>query len=207
MTVLDGVLPEDGKLLPVGDKLSTHHYFSYRNNVRRRDKKAGIFFYDTQHKKTLLVRSKMGLWGPPKGTCERTESITACAQREVNEETGIHVPMSLILRSSKFIVHGCTLYLIRVNDYHDFTPIVRTDVCGGNDVDANGWFRIDDVRDLSLNSYARRLLDSFFPVFASDTSNANTESDESIESLSSPLNWVELSNSANRTYNSNSTRV
>jgi ADP-ribose pyrophosphatase YjhB (NUDIX family) len=61
----------------------------YRSSKKRQ--KAGVFIYDPNLSKALLVQSRGHLWGPPKGTKDENESDEDCAIREVNEETGINL--------------------------------------------------------------------------------------------------------------------
>lgn len=56
-------------------------------------RKAGVFIYDPDKEKVLLVQSRGQLWGPPKGTLEveQGEQSCECAIREVKEETGLDI--------------------------------------------------------------------------------------------------------------------
>ena len=56
-----------------------------------RRRKAGVFIYDPDTDKILLVQSKGNLWGPPKGSIHYNESEKDCAIREVKEETGLDI--------------------------------------------------------------------------------------------------------------------
>ena len=51
--------------------------------------KSGIFIFDPENQKILLVQSNGNLWGIPKGTIQKNESFADCAIREVYEETGL----------------------------------------------------------------------------------------------------------------------
>lgn len=63
---------------------NNYYYHNYR-------KKAGVFIYDPNNNKFLLIQSNENLWGPPKGTINPNETIKECAIREVKEETGLEI--------------------------------------------------------------------------------------------------------------------
>ena len=64
-------------------------YSGINNGKFTEKKKAGVFLYDPDSDRVLIVQNKGNLWGIPKGTFEDGEDNLACAIREVKEETGI----------------------------------------------------------------------------------------------------------------------
>ena len=66
------------------DKIYNYYHQNY-------SKKAGVFIYDPNNSKFLLIQSNENLWGPPKGTLNPNETPKQCAIREVYEETGLEI--------------------------------------------------------------------------------------------------------------------
>jgi len=105
--------------------------------------KAGIFLYDPKTSKVLLVQSRGHLWGLPKGTLNTGEDFLECAIREVQEETGLIIPLSNLDRYIS--IKGKARY------YY-----VETDECKvsvqtedkNNDANGIGWINIDCLKEL-----------------------------------------------------------
>jgi 8-oxo-dGTP pyrophosphatase MutT (NUDIX family) len=80
-------------------------------NFNKSKKKAGVFIYDPNSKKILIVQSRGNLWGSPKGSFEFGETEIECAIREVIEETGIIITEELLTRSVKICNIATYFYL------------------------------------------------------------------------------------------------
>ena len=127
--------------------------------------KAGVFIYDPDEDRVLIVQSRGILWGCPKGTIEtdKKESSLECAIREVKEETGLDI------NGDKFTK------LIKINRaIYYYTEMKTVEVFVQNEDkfnDANGitWIKVDCLEDcikdgiISLNRHAiiafRRFID------------------------------------------------
>lgn len=106
-----------------------------KQGIRR--KKAGIFLYDPERKKILLVQSHGKFWGIAKGTKEENETFVECAVREVREETGIEISEYEL---TEYVKVGNALYYVY--------PIIEREVSVQNNVENNdangvGWFSYD----------------------------------------------------------------
>lgn len=103
---------------------------------KRKKRKAGVFVYDPDKDKVLLVQSRGNLWGPPKGTIKYGETERECAIRELEEETNIVIKDDLF--SKAYNIH-----------YKAFYFYVELSECGvqfqkhvyDNDVNAVGWIK------------------------------------------------------------------
>jgi 8-oxo-dGTP pyrophosphatase MutT (NUDIX family) len=83
--------------------------------IKKSKKKAGVFIYDPNSKKILIIQSRGNLWGSPKGSLEYGESEIECAIREVIEETGITITEELLTRSVK-ICNIATYFYLEMNE-------------------------------------------------------------------------------------------
>jgi len=129
---------------------------------RRNYRKAGVFIYDPDEDRVLLVQSRGQLWGPPKGTLELGENDTECAVREVKEETGLDVIPSNFSRATKVKNRAVYFYLER-----SVCPIsIQNDI---EDNDANGitWIKIDCLEEtikggkIVLNQHCKIVFERF----------------------------------------------
>ena len=78
-------------------------------------KKAGVFIYDPNSKKILIVQSRGNLWGSPKGSLEYGETEIECAIREVLEETGITITEEVLKRPIR-ICNIATYFYLEMNE-------------------------------------------------------------------------------------------
>ena len=132
-------------------------------------KKAGVFIFDIQNNKVLLVQSRGNLWGCPKGSVEPNETIKACALREVLEETGIILDENEISVNHQFIYGDSHYFYLEKNeisvnhqvtygDSHYFylekneIPVTLNTPMIGNDATGIGWFKIDCLQELVKNN-------------------------------------------------------
>ena len=127
--------------------------------------KAGIFIFDPQNQKILLVQSNGNLWGIPKGTIQKNESFAECAIREVYEETG------LVFNTNNFIKD---IYVYE-NARYFYVEKSETEIeiqKNPNNNDANGisWIKINCLKscvqngNIEINSHTRILLKKFLNI-------------------------------------------
>lgn len=107
---------------------------------KARKKKAGVFVYDPEKDKVLLVQSCGRFWGPPKGSMEVGEDIQTTAARELLEETGVSVPMEEL--TQRIYLRNCSHYYFFHTMPETVPRVVQTSDPGGNDANAVGWFTI-----------------------------------------------------------------
>lgn len=128
-------------------------YEDYRNRFKKL--KAGVFMYNPNTKKILLVQSKGEKWGPPKGTMEETDScLQECAVRELREETGISIDKNTLTTSYK--ISRATYYIVETDVETSFN-LSELDVSG------IAWIHPECVKteQLPLNSHCKRLLSRY----------------------------------------------
>lgn len=102
-----------------------------------------------------VTETSSGFIGFPKGSQEKNESTYRCAQRELFEETGIHLPLSVI-RNSKQTVTFCIqkkalLYGFFVISYFHWKaqPKVKIDK---NEIAAYHWITLEQLAALPKSS-------------------------------------------------------
>ena len=129
-----------------------------------RKKKAGIFFYDKDQDKILLVLSRNECWGFPKGTQEDNETIKECAIREVKEETGITISNDSLSNYTR--ISNCTYFCL---DYPEIEVQVQSHI-PNNDANGITWIRLGCLVDLvknkqmKINSHCKQLLKRKFNI-------------------------------------------
>jgi ADP-ribose pyrophosphatase YjhB (NUDIX family) len=112
---------------------------------RKRSKKAGVFIFDPEQERVLLVRSRGFLYGAPKGTIETDESCIDCAIREVKEETGLIVNESDFKKGVK--IKNRAIYYYAEMKTTNVQPEDRPD----NDVNAITWIKISCLEEFIKN--------------------------------------------------------
>jgi 8-oxo-dGTP pyrophosphatase MutT (NUDIX family) len=142
------------------------NYEKYSPNRRGHNRKAGIFIYDSETDRVLLVQSKRNLWGMPKGTLDidRYEHPYECAIRETKEETGLDVSPTEFIRVTKIKNRATYYFVIRKQEevfIQKHEDVEKNDVCG------IGWIKIDCLEDclksgqIILNQHCLVLFDRF----------------------------------------------
>ena len=128
----------------------------------RKGKKAGVFIYDPDTDKVLLVQSRGQLWGPPKGTREKNESDRVCAVREVKEETGLDVDEKKF--SKAVIINNRAIYYYLEHPYCD---VHVQDHVYNNDANGIGWIKMDCLEkcvrngNIVLSKHSARVFQRF----------------------------------------------
>jgi len=135
---------------------------------RRFYKKAGVFIFDPESNRVLLVQSRGQLWGPPKGTFEFGEDETACAIREVKEETGLDVDPSKFTKAIR-IKNRSTYFYLELKE----CPVTIHNDVDDNDVNGITWIKLDCLEQcikdghIVLNQHCRiafkKFMDHSFP--------------------------------------------
>ena len=115
---------------------------SFDDTQKINKKKAGVFIYDPQSDKVLLVQSRGNLWGPPKGGLQDNEKETDCAIREVCEETG------LIISASNFTgfvnIRNAVYFYMEMKECH----VDIQDHIPGNDANGIVWIKSSCLKQL-----------------------------------------------------------
>lgn len=141
--------------------------YIFRPNGR---KKAGVFIFDPEEKKVLLVQSRASLWGPPKGSVEieKGETSYECAIREVREETGLVLTAEDFSRATR-IKNRALYYYAEKKAVPVTIQSGTSDVTDGGVNDANGitWIKLDCLEDcvrdgkIFLNQHCKILFKKF----------------------------------------------
>ena len=149
-------------------KFITSYYHNKINyKFKQRYTKAGFFIYNKETKMVLLIQSKGSLWGFPKGTCEKFETIFECAVRELYEETGLQLTIDRPFHCIK-VYDNSFYYLLEISHFQPSLQIQNS--IHNNDVSGIGWFQLECLynlctqSDFSINSHCRFLLNKFFDL-------------------------------------------
>lgn len=144
----------------------TSHSYTYDDIKQKYNKcKAGIFFYDPNENKILLVQSRGFKWGFPKGTMEKCDNhnVINCAIREVLEETGYNIPKSML--TIKYVVDKTTYFYIEHKE-----DIVYIQPSFNNDANGICWIKVSCLLDMvnhdkmKINYHCKKLLKRFLLV-------------------------------------------
>ena len=123
---------------------------------KKRRIKAGVFIYDNETHRVLLVESCGYMWGAPKGTAEDGEDMYDCALREVEEETGIKLQREQL--TSYVYMKRHTYYFFVSLSYADYSNLEIQDEIQNNDCTGLTWIHINCVDCLNLNKHCKRLI-------------------------------------------------
>lgn len=137
-----------------------HHF--RRGNCR----KSGVFLYDPEQDRVLLVQSRGQLWGPPKGTLEvdRQETSRDCAVREVKEETGLDILPENFTRAIK--VKNRALYYYMEHKTTD-VEVQHHENYEKNDANGITWIKIECLAKciedghIILNQHCKIMFEQF----------------------------------------------
>ena len=125
-------------------KINKNSYFKQRNS----NKKAGVFIYDPNKDKILIVQSKGNLWGLPKGSVQFQETERLCAVREVHEETGLKILEKNF--SKAMIIRNRAIYYYLEKD--ECKVEVQRHIID-NDANGIGWISISCLDDLIIDGH------------------------------------------------------
>jgi 8-oxo-dGTP pyrophosphatase MutT (NUDIX family) len=131
-------------------------------NQTKRTPKAGMFIYDPNKGKVLIVQSRGQKWGPPKGGMESCDlgDLKQCAIREVHEETGILVPKDKLGKSMK--INQCTYYIVPFDERECNTlPMNDNDATGIGWIHPNCLTQLYIERLVDLNVHCKKLIRAF----------------------------------------------
>lgn len=111
--------------------------------------KAGVILFNSDKNKVLCVQNnyvkKNGKWGFPKGHLESNETINQCAQRELKEETGINLVISM--KDPKFKVNNTTYFIYCVDE----SIINNTKIIDTNEIRDIRFVDISQVSNMNTN--------------------------------------------------------
>jgi|LakMenEpi03Aug12_release.lakeMendotaPanAssembly.Ray.scaffolds.fasta_scaffold266561_3 8-oxo-dGTP pyrophosphatase MutT (NUDIX family) len=132
---------------------------SFDSKIRGYKKKAGVFIYDPNTNKVLIVQSRGNLWGAPKGAIENGETNVECAIREVKEETGLIICEENLTRSV-IICNQATYFYLEMGE----CDVKIEENCLQNDATGIGWIKLECLKkyiklgNLNINQHFRILL-------------------------------------------------
>lgn len=116
-------------------------FWKPRSNNLLRKRKAGIFIFDPETKRVVLVQSRGNLWGCPKGSLNPGEQFEEGAVREVKEETGLDIDPNILNKSISFNSQIKYFYI------HMNYKKVNVQNFRGNDANSVGWFHIQCIKN------------------------------------------------------------
>ena len=123
--------------------------------------KSGMLMY-SKSGKILIVQSRGRLWGAPKGSVERDESLEQCAVRELFEETGIKINVDKVwknrgrskntnaapLGKAKRLKHG---FYFEVSD----APESKISIMDKFDSTGGGWIKLSCLKTIERKGLVR----------------------------------------------------
>jgi len=139
----------------------------WKRNKNNSDVKAGVFIYDSTTSRILLVQSCGFLWGPPKGSMLKVETKIEGAIREVEEETGLTIPIGRLLRlKPKYMKKKSYYFILDMKESEIKVQKTRYNDANGVTwihVDCLGSFR-DSNGDYRLTRHCKTLIEIVFKV-------------------------------------------
>jgi 8-oxo-dGTP pyrophosphatase MutT (NUDIX family) len=129
--------------------LEIHPYIQNSTyKIKNSFRKAGVFIYDPNKNKVLLVQSKGNLWGIPKGSLKYEETERICAVREVKEETGLTIYEDNF--SKAMVIRNRAVYYYMEKD--ECLVKVQNHI-PNNDANAIGWIRIECLEEFIIDGH------------------------------------------------------
>lgn len=114
---------------------------------------AGIVI-DDRNRALLVRRRDNGRWEPPGGVLELEESITNGVRREVREETGLTVEPEALTGVYKNMARGIVALTFRCR-------VLAGRLTTNPEADEFRWVTADQVRTLTTEVFAYRILDAY----------------------------------------------
>jgi 8-oxo-dGTP pyrophosphatase MutT (NUDIX family) len=123
---------------------------------------AGVLTIDQQGRMLLQRRRDTGQWAIPMGKQELGETVTACAVRETEEETGVKVRITGLLGIFSDLGH-IVLYHSNGETRQEYEVIFLGDPVSGEPTENDEasdvrWYARDDLSDLDIHRSQRRQL-------------------------------------------------
>tara|TARA_B110000977_G_scaffold197402_1_gene279871 strand:+ start:643 stop:1251 length:609 start_codon:yes stop_codon:yes gene_type:complete len=134
---------QDGKnlVVKVNDKIYTY------------PPKAGVLIFDKTYTKVLAVKNNYNpdnpKWGLPKGHMEDDENFIECAQRELNEETGLNITIN---SDDPYIKINNSVYYVFfiLNKVNNITPIDTNEINESRFVEINELLSFNSNREMYI---------------------------------------------------------
>jgi len=114
--------------------------------IRKKRLKAGVFIYDPDTEKILLIQSRGNLWGPPKGTLKIGELEIDGSIREVFEETGLIISNSGLIKKTVIQNRASYYYLEKPECIVNIQDHIK-----GNDANGIGWVKPKCLKTFIMN--------------------------------------------------------
>jgi 8-oxo-dGTP pyrophosphatase MutT (NUDIX family) len=123
-----------------------------------------VIFDDVRKKVFLTQRADNGLWCLPGGKMESGETLEECCQREVWEETGLHVRITRLVG-----IYSNRDQLVVYRDGNQAQIVVvsfEAEITGGepglsDETTAFGYFALDEIESLPMHGrHAERVVDA-----------------------------------------------
>lgn len=121
--------------------------------------KAGIILINNQNKILLVKNRNKNIWGFPKGSIEKGESVLDCAYREFNEETGMILDDTECYNGN-FVNDGCHYFIFNI-------PVENLEVVGEIDtkeVSDVRWVFEKYIKNLHMNRSLKKYYDENISV-------------------------------------------
>jgi len=137
-------------------KLNTWKYEPIEKQFKHKLKAGGVLMCN---KKILIIQSRGGMWGFPKGSIEKNESISDCAMREIREETSIHI--NILPNDNNVKINDIFLYIIELDEF----PIINFNNIFSlkeNDCSGIGWININCLQKI-IQAQRKRTERLYFP--------------------------------------------
>ena len=151
-------------------ELIVYNYNNSNDNINFIKKhKAGVILYNKNTNSILLIQSRGNLWGFPKGSFEDNETSVDCANRELQEETGIEIDKSLLNENDLFRINNNVTYFF-VNVNNNLVTITENNNQKYNDVSGIGWIKLECIQELINNNtlifnlHAKKCLHHYFNI-------------------------------------------
>ena len=123
--------------------LKVEPYNGKKIYYKKKRKKAGVFIYNIETGKILIIQSKGDLWGIPKGSIEEGENTKDCAIREVLEETGLKIKDNF---TDKVVLYNSsTYYYLELKEELSIKPQTHIK---NNDANGIGWISLDCLQKM-----------------------------------------------------------